>query len=469
MTEKLEATSLFVPETTTLLITTKVYDDEQTTFDENIIYYNDDENDEYDNASEEKHVIVFVKSSDADQVPSVSDLQFELESVIQQNLSVYINEDPSVVQRSLNQYKHVIFVDATVESPHISGNVFSDNKPLEVLEGEDYEEALGILNHVSAYLEKAVEAIEQKKSVEANKKKIIIMISSDSAMNEEIKSNLVEALDNIDTEVVVHVNAPQEVLKQEYLTQAVPILVTPIINRNQKSISGNVYYNSQPLENIADLEKYNEAFRILTTVNSLLETNVNQKEATIPEPVEERTTETVPDSKKIVINLVSDETLVNRLPTEDITNEISSIAEIRTVLLLNPVDEDIQEELRGYTVPIVVNMNIGLNLDLVANVNYRNQHLEDLALEQFDEAVKILSVAKTIVEKNLEYIIQENLIQEPSQDSETNILNDDIDNEYFLSDDLIEMDEGSGNDQIDITEEPSDQIDFGFIQEVTYF
>ena len=212
MTEKLEATSLFVPETTTLLITTKVYDDEQTTFDENIIYYDDDENDEYDNASEEKHVIVFVKSSDADQVPSVSDLQFELESVIQQNLSVYINEDPSVVQRSLNQYKHVIFVDATVESPHISGNVFSDNKPLEVLEGEDYEEALGILNHVSAYLEKAVEAIEQKKSVEANKKKIIIMISSDSAMNEEIKSNLVEALDNIVTEVVVHVNAPQEVL-----------------------------------------------------------------------------------------------------------------------------------------------------------------------------------------------------------------------------------------------------------------
>ena len=421
MTEKLEATSLFVPETTTLLITTKVYDDEQTTFDENIIYYNDDENDEYDNASEEKHVIVFVKSSDADQVPSVSDLQFELESVIQQNLSVYINDDPSVVQRSLNQYKHVIFVDATVESPHISGNVFSDNKPLEVLEGEDYEEALGILNHVSAYLEKAVEAIEQKKSVEANKKKIIIMISSDSAMNEEIKSNLVEALDYIDTEVVVHVNAPQEVLKQEYLTQAVPILVTPIINRNQKSISGNVYYNSQPLENIADLEKYNEAFRILTTVNSLLETNVNRKEATIPEPVEERTTETVPDSKKIVINLVSDETLVNRLHIEDITNEISSIAEIRTVLLFNPVDEDIQEELRGYTVPIVVNMNIGLNLDLVANVNYRNQHLEDLALEQFDEAVKILSVAKTIVEKNLEYIIQENLIQEPSQDSETNI------------------------------------------------
>merc|ERR1711862_47801 len=121
-------------ETTTLLITTKIYDDEETTFDENIIYYNDDENDEYDNASEEKHVIVFVKSSDADQVPSVSDLQFELESVIQQNLSVYINEDPSVVQRSLNQYKHVIFVDATVESPHISGNVFSDNKPLEVLE-----------------------------------------------------------------------------------------------------------------------------------------------------------------------------------------------------------------------------------------------------------------------------------------------------------------------------------------------
>ena len=49
------------------------------------------------------------------------------------------------------------------------------------------------------------------------------------------------------------------------------------------------------------------------------------------------------------------------------------------------------------------------------------------------------------------------------------LLNDDIDNEYFLSDDLIEMDEGSGNDQIDITEEPSDQIDFGFIQEVTYF
>merc|ERR1719232_681170 len=113
-----------------------------------MIYYDDEDDtvDDYDNAaSEEKHVIVFVKSSDADQVPSVSDLQFELESVIQQNLSVYINEDPSVVQRSLNQYKHVIFVDATVESPHISGNVFSDNKPLEILEGEDYEEALEIL------------------------------------------------------------------------------------------------------------------------------------------------------------------------------------------------------------------------------------------------------------------------------------------------------------------------------------
>ena len=107
-------------------------------------------------------------------------------------------------------------------------------------------------------------------------KKIIVMVNSVLPISEEVmtllKTRLQEAFPP-PTVIVILINQSQEVLNQQYKTDKIPILVTITVDSVTQKLSGNLYYGSEGLENIQDLEKRNEAFEILDIVKSSLETN----------------------------------------------------------------------------------------------------------------------------------------------------------------------------------------------------
>lgn len=425
-------------------------------------YYDYDYDYSNSRANQEKFTVIFVKSSKHNQIPN-SDLESGLKNLIGDKLKVFLNEIPAVVQNELNVHDNVLFADVNIaEDNKISGNVFSNSRPLEELEGEDYEEALQVLNKISTLLENIVQ-VQISNQTEPKRRKIILIINTfpsggaQKYLDPKFQTELYEALKSPETEISIHLDEKQEVvLQQEYNADLVPIVVTNVIDTDHKTTSGNIYYNSQPLEKIANVEKYDEAFRILTTVNNILESNLimDEYEYSLDESVE-----SVLESKKILVSLFGNNAPV--LQSDILAETISEQLGIETSTLLSPSKFEIDEMLRGFTVPILVNVNLNEANEINAYILYKFIALENLNLPDYDEAVKILSLVKQTVrnEVDLKTIHEEDFITGNS------------DSDYFLPDNLIEsdVDEGSAFDFYSNTEEPSDSIDFGYIEEVAKF
>ena len=455
----------------------------------NVYYYDDEEYDKdylkvieesIDRISEEKHVIIFVKTQQDHSVLTPNDLQYGLEGVVDYNMTIFINDEPAVVQQTINSYDNVIFVDANIDSERrISGNVFSDSKPLEDLEGEEYEEALSVLNQVSSILEGSIASYSVTTTTQSAivdivnvPRKIIIMITSPvSIIKEDVETVLRNELLDADTEVVVHVNAPQEVLQQEYQTKAVPILVTPVIDRDLKSVSANIYYNSEPLENIRDQEKYDEAFQILSSVTRLLEASaknsvLNEDNLSYEEISQNQI---IKETKKILIAINIQETLIDRINTNGLTYEVSNQENAEVTVIFNPSKELIQQQLDGYTVPILINLVVKESLQMDGTILYKYQPIENLDADDYDKAIRLLSMVKSSVQTDLEILANEEAEDKESFDTYED-KDDIIASEFLLADyEVDEVEEGSGSEETHGTDNPSKNLDFGFIQEITSF
>ena len=162
-----------------------------------------------------------------------------------------------------------------------------------------------------------------------------------------IKIDLIEALKDYSDMVSIHLDEQQEVL--EYKAAAVAIVVTTDIDTSDKTINAKILYNSQPLEEIANIDKYNEAYNILNRVKSILSASM------IAPTIEADQNQ---ESKKVLVSLVDNEDKVGLIDVEMLANEISGMSEIRTKILVNAVEEEAETELRGYTVPILIYIDL---------------------------------------------------------------------------------------------------------------
>merc|ERR1712106_651787 len=182
--------------------------------------------------------------------------------------TVYINELDSVIQSKFSEPRHLIYVDAKVDGENeISGNVFSAGRPLEELESDEYEKALSILNKVSQIIEDGFTA-----SKIVLTKKIIVAIRTASIIDEKTVVKIKNSLEEDGTGTSVFVNAPEEVIRNEFANPILPIFVSISIDIDNL-VGGNVYYNSVPLEDLLAPES-NEASGILTTVKNILEKSI---------------------------------------------------------------------------------------------------------------------------------------------------------------------------------------------------
>merc|ERR1712106_1158844 len=182
--------------------------------------------------------------------------------------TVYINELDSVIQSKFSEPRHLIYVDAKVDGENeISGNVFSAGRPLEELESDVYEKALSILNKVSQIIEDGFSA-----SKIVLTKKIIVAIRTASIIDEKTVVKIKNSLEEDGTDTSVFVNAPEEVIRNEFANPILPIFVSITIDIDNL-VGGNVYYNSVPLENLIAPES-EEASGILITVKDILEESI---------------------------------------------------------------------------------------------------------------------------------------------------------------------------------------------------
>ena len=125
------------------------------------------------------------------------------------------------------------------------------------------------------------------------------------------------------------------------------------------------------------------------------------------------------------------------------------------------------QQFNGYTVPILINLVVKASLELEANILYNYQPIENLDADLYDEAVRFLSMAKSIVQRDLEIIAQQGMEEESALTYNTfeeraNI----IGSEFILSDYEVDEQEGSGSEETFATDNPSKNLDFGFIQEI---
>jgi len=316
-----------------------------------------------------------------------------LEKLSGYETSVLFNQKDSILQEEFTNPGHLIFVDAKVDRENkISGNVFSAGKPLDILEGLEYDEALSILNNVSKILEEILAASKVNKSLIRNlPKKIIVAIRTAVFISEETVGEIKDSLNEADVETVVFINAPEEVIRNEFTNHILPIFVSVSVDSvGVELVSGNVYYNSVPLENLNPAE-HDEASDILATVTDVLKEDLSQQiipETSIPITEGEKIR-----SKKVVISLKSS-LMITDEESALLSSHITNRVEIPSILLVNRPIEMIQAELRGPAVPILLDMNIDQDYQLSGNILYNYQPLENIAPEEFDEAVNILNVVK---------------------------------------------------------------------------
>merc|ERR1711936_2830 len=370
-----------------------------------------------------KRIVVSIKSAKQNDNLDGNKIKEGLKTITELNTVVLTNELDEVIRTEFSQPGHLIFVDARIDIENgISGNVFSNSKPLEQLEGEDYEEALNILNKVSELLDKTIvnSDIEEEEPADVNKK-IIVAIRTAVFITEQTTDKIKDSLEEVGTDVVVHINAPEEIIRQEFTPNILPIFVSISIDA-EHLVGGNVYYNSVPLESLVEPEA-EESYNILITVRQILEESIE-----IPTPVEvEQVQNTVTEevsaqdtilTKKVVISLKS---YLDIPDTESaqLSRQISRQVEIDSILLVNRPTDTIQAQLRGPAVPILLDINIDQELQIRGNIFYKYQPLEHLNGQEFDEAMKILTVVKNTLTEKINRVKQEQSVT----DTETTITN----------------------------------------------
>jgi len=345
-----------------------------------------------------KRIVVSIKTFDQNEYLEEELIKNQLENLSELDTSVYINELDTILQSEFNKPGHLIYVDAKVDDEkRISGNVFSAGRPLENLESLEYEEALSILNKVSQIIDEslALANIEEEKSVILSKK-IIVAIRTAVFIDEESIVKIKDSLEEAAIETAVFVNAPEEVIRNEFANPILPIFVSISIDIDNL-VGGNVYYNSVPLEDLIAPES-EEASDILITVKDILEESILVQIQKQAELAQSSISEQVPiqeavKSKKVVISLKSNLILTEEESAE-LSRQISSQIGIGSILLVNRPTEVIQEQLRGPTVPILLDMKIDQEYQLSGNIFYNYQPAENLNGQDFDEAMNILAVVK---------------------------------------------------------------------------
>eukprot|EP00092_Neocalanus_flemingeri_P080777 GFUD01100804.1.p1 GENE.GFUD01100804.1~~GFUD01100804.1.p1 ORF type:complete len:713 (-),score=236.27 GFUD01100804.1:6-2144(-) len=345
-----------------------------------------------------KRVVVSIKTLEQNENIKEGNIKDELEKITELETAVYLNEGDSVIKNEFSKPGHLIFVDVRIDNENrISGNVFSDGRPLEELEGANYEEALNILNKVSELLDEnlAFVGIEEEEAVILNKK-IIVAINTAVFIDDQTTGKIKDSFEEVGTETAVYVNAPEDVIRKEFSNPILPIFVSISIDP-ENTVGGNVYYNSVPLENLIEPEA-GEAYEILVTVKLILEESIAmQLQMQMKEIEDSLSVETpiqeAPASKKVVISLKSN-LVLTEAESAQLSSWISSQIEIDSILLVNRPTEIVQDELRGPTVPILLDMKIDEDFQLSGNIFYNYQPLENLNGQAFDEAMNILTVVK---------------------------------------------------------------------------
>eukprot|EP00092_Neocalanus_flemingeri_P030866 GFUD01033520.1.p1 GENE.GFUD01033520.1~~GFUD01033520.1.p1 ORF type:complete len:725 (+),score=247.58 GFUD01033520.1:133-2307(+) len=345
-----------------------------------------------------KRVVVSIKTLEQNENIKEGNIKDELEKITELETAVYLNEGDSVIKNEFSKPGHLIFLDVRIDNENrISGNVFSDGRPLEELEGANYEEALNILNKVSELLDESLAfvGIEEEEAVILNKK-IIVAINTAVFIDDQTTGKIKDSFEEVGTETAVYVNAPEDVIRKEFSNTILPIFVSISIDP-ENTVGGNVYYNSVPLENLIEPEA-EEAYEILVTVKLILEESIamqlqiQMKEiedsVSVETPIQE-----APASKKVVISLKSN-LILTEAASAQLSSWISSQIEIDSILLVNRPTEIVQDELRGPTVPILLDMKIDEDFQLSGNIFYNYQPLENLNGQAFDEAMNILTVVK---------------------------------------------------------------------------
>jgi len=372
-----------------------------------------------------KHVVVSIKTLEQNEYLEEDNIKDELEKITGLDTAVFINELDSVIQSEFSKPGHLIYVDARIDSENrISGNVFSDAKPLEDLEGTEYEEALSILNKVSELLDDSLAfiGVDEEEAVILTKK-IIVAINSAVFIDEQTTGKIEDSLEEVGTETVVYVNAPEEVIRKEFTNPILPIFVSLTVD-SENVVGGNVYYNSVPLENLIAPES-EEAYDILVTVKEILEESVAMQVQMQMKEIENSFNDQAPiqeaaESKKVVISLKSNLQLTEA-DSLQLSSWISSQIEIDSILLVNRPTEVIQDELRGPTVPILLDMKIDDQSQLSGNIFYNYQPLENLNGQAFDEAIKILTVVKETLTERINRLNQEKTVTETNYVDTTTI------------------------------------------------
>jgi len=409
-----------------------------------------------------KRIVLSIKTVHQFEDINEESIRSMLEKLSGYESNVFLNQEDTVIQEEFNNPGHIIFVDAKVDSENkISGNVFSAGKPLENLDGLEYDEALSVLNNVSQILEGMIASSKIKESSVINlAKKIIVAIRTAVFISEETIVKIKDSLDEADVETVVFINAPEEVIRNEFATPILPIFVSVSVDGDNQ-VSGNVYHNSVPLENLNPPE-YEEASDILVTVTDTLKEDLSLQN--IPQEVQAPiiADEEVIKSKKVVISLKSS-LMITDEESSLLSSHITSRVEIPSILLVNRPIDMIQAELRGPAVPILLDMNIDQEYQLSGNILYNFQPLENIAAEEFDEAVNILTVVKEalseLINRKLSATTEEIRLEETtterdvSQVVDTKIIKDQIFPDD--SDDGIVGLNTSKEDEEEVTPEPT--------------
>jgi len=334
----------------------------------------------------------------------------QIEYIHSLSTKVVLNEPGEVIQNEFRNPTGLIFLDTQIGPDNdISGNVYSNSNPLENLQGEEYEEALSVLTSVSKVLEKYLSDSQTQPEdnteniMDSLKKKIIVSIVSPNILDSVTIGKIYESLGNRGHETVVLVNQPEEILAAEVNgNDKIPIFVSTMVDTDLR-VSGNVYYNSVPLDNLYGPEA-EEAMDILVTVKFIIEQGLAMQDITTDNSFLEETETQTPTSaeppKKIVIS-TNIAVFIPDLDANKIGQIIESTVGIETVLLLNQPAESVQAELGGPITAILLDMKVDETLEVSGNIYKNFIPIDNLQGSDFDEALAILTTVKTILSDSI--------------------------------------------------------------------